>query len=685
MHPNKFTFLGVLFFLTPFFTATNTTTLYDIMARDNLRTIAHQSNKKEKETFSRKTFSQILNKALHQQQNLSPEKKRYLVYKLLADYEKQCPSELSDVLDTTSWQDLEMLSGPKSNISHYLGIKIDQTATETGRITLFKKLIQPRCDLDYLKKNQTIVQELVSNEDLFLDIEHHLQRLKKTENIILCLWEEDIYESILKQGGLSIPYAPEASEWMDRSTLLVEFINTGRLASLICTNAAKAAAAIVLPIQGIACLQGSSFNETIKYWTPALQGVSILSVTGLVLSALRNKFPDNKKLEGFSDIAVGPVGGVDVLYLEDQLRNEASFKKGLQTKLIAAAQYIDSLKQLSKITQNNRILKEEFPAITTISEDLEELSKKSVEIQQLLGLLETSTFKGKPRLLSLYGPMYVSYKILTNMKHKFVPFMARSGELDAYLSCAKLIKSSKNNRAGFCFPKYVTNVTQPFVQGQDFWNPAIDPKKVVSSSLTIGHQARPNIIVTGPNAGGKSTVIKGLILNVIMSQSLGIAAARSFTLTPFHNIITYLNITDDIAAGNSHFKAGVLRAKDLIETAEKQKGNNFSFTAVDEVFNGTSHEEGQAAAYSLIEQLGSCRNNMCVTITHFPKVTCLEKDTNNFTNYRVTVQKDSQGRISYPYRLEKGIANQSIAIDILKQEGFSATFLNKAQQILNES
>ena len=281
--------------------------------------------------------------------------------------------------------------------------------------------------------------------------------------------------------------------------------------------------------------------------------------------------------------------------------------------------------------------------------------------------------------------MYVSYKILTNMKHKFVPFMARSGELDAYLSCAKLIKNSENRRASFCFPNYVTNVTQPFVQGQDFWNPAIDPEKVVSSSLTIGHQARPNIIVTGPNAGGKSTVIKGLILNIIMSQSLGIAAARSFTFTPFNNIITYLNITDDIAAGNSHFKAGVLRAKDLIEAAEKQKGANFSFTAVDEVFNGTSHEEGQAAAYSLIEQLGSYRNNMCVTITHFPKVTFLEKDTNNFTNYRVTVQKDRQGRISYPYRLEKGIANQSIAIDILKQEGFSATFLNKAQQILNES
>lgn len=684
MHLNKPVLLGFLFFLTPFFATTYTGNIYDRMNIDNSRTVKEKESSQEK-TPSRRTFSQILKKTLREQQNLSPAKKRRLVYKLLSDYEKQNPSKLSTVLDTTSWQDLEMLSGPKSNISHYLGIKIDQTATETGRITFFKKLIQPRCDLDYLHKNQTILKELVNNESLFLDIDHHLQRLKQTENLILCLWEEDIYESILKQSGLSIPYAPDASEWMDRSTLLVEFINTGRLASLICTNAAKAAAAIILPIQGIACLQGSSLNDTIKKWTPALQGVSILSVTGLILSTLKTKFPSNKQLEGFSDVVVGPVGGVDVLYLEDQLRNEAAFKKGLQTKLIAVAQYIDSLKQLSKITQNNPVLLKEFPAITTVAQDLEILSKKSVEIKQLLGLLETSTFKGKPRLFSLYGPMYVSYKILTNKKHEFVPFMVRSGELDAYLSCAKLMKKFQNHRVHFCFPQYVTNVNRPFVQGENFWNPAIDAEKVVPSSLTIGHQAKPNIIVTGPNAGGKSTVIKGLILNVIMSQSLGIAAARSFTLTPFKNIITYLNITDDIAAGNSHFKAGVLRAKELIKTAEKQTGNDFSFTAVDEVFNGTSHEEGQAAAYSLIEQLGNYRNNMCVTITHFPKVSLLENRTNNFTNYRVTVQKDSQGRISYPYRLEKGIINQSIAIDILKQEGFGDTFLKKAQQILKES
>ncbi|MFT6765744.1 MAG: DNA mismatch repair protein MutS [Alteromonas naphthalenivorans] len=686
----KTVFLGFLSFLLPFFLFSHDRTLLDTMARDNLRTIMNNSLEEENTLNSlikkNKKFYEVLETTLKQQQHLSPEKKRRLAFSLLSDYEKEYPTTHSTVLDKTSWQDLEILSGPKSNLSHYLAAKLDRTLTEIGRITLFKKLITPQSNPDCLATYQAIVKEFVFNENLFLDIDHHLNRLKESENIILSLWEEDIFESILKQSALSIPYAPETSEWIDRSSNLVEFANVTRLVSLVGTNTYMAVGALSLPAQGIAQLMDSrsypeikNFNET---W--GLGAMSILSVTGLFFYVLKKRH-DNKYIDAFSNIISGPFGGVNVLYLDDHLRNESAFKKGLQTKLIAAAQYIDALKQLSLTTQNNPLLVQKFPAIITLTADLDVLSKKSSEIKQLLGLLETSTFKGKPRLFSLYGRMYVAYKLLGKIKHEFVPFMITAGELDVYLSCSKLIKEFKSERVDFCFPQYIITSNQPFITAEYFWNPAISPQKVVPSSLTINKETGQNIIVTGPNAGGKSTVIKGLIVNVIMSQSLGIAAAQSFTLTPFTNIMTYLNITDDIAAGNSHFKAGVLRARELIETAKKQNYNQFSFTAVDEVFNGTTFKEGQAAAYSLIEHLGSYTNNICVTVTHFPKITRLEERTDHFSNYKVTVQKNNSGRIMYPYKLEPGISHQAIALDILKQEGFDDTFLNKAQEILNET
>lgn len=683
--------LGFLSFLIPLSLSAQAQALYDIMAQDNLRTSMHNSleDKNSLNELIKKNnkFHQILTTTLHQQQNLSSAEKRRLAFMLLSDYEKQHQTPQTTVLDTTSWQDLEMLSGPKSNLSHYLASKIDLTATVVGQIVFFRKLIQPSSDLNYLKNNQAIIKELVHNENLFLDIQHHIERLKKTESIILSLWEEDIYENILKQSTLSIPHAPQSSEWVDRNTTIVELVNMGRLGSLTGINLGKAIAAIALPAQGISWLSNSSYYDSIKEFNNnlGLKAVSIMTISGYILSRFEKKHPTNQKIETLSNVVSGPMAGVDVLYFEDQLRNEAAFKKGLQAKLMATAQYIDSLKQLSRITKENPILLQRFPEITSIVSDLKKLSEKSSEVKQLLNLLETSTFKGKTSIFSFYGRMYVAYKLLTKVKQELIPFMITAGKLDAYLSSAKLIIKFKKENIDFCFPNYIINSSKPFVKAELFWNPAIDFRKVVPSSLTLGHENKQNVIVTGPNAGGKSTVVKGLIINIIMAQSLGIAAAKSFTLTPFENIITYLNITDDIAAGNSHFKAGVFRAQKLLETAAKQTDNNFSFTAVDELFDGTTFKEAQAAAYSLIEQLGKYNNNICVTVTHFPKVTLLEKRTKNFTNYRVTVQKDASGRISYPYKLEKGISNQSIALDILKQEGFSATFLNKAQEILNES
>ena len=682
-----FQFFVVLLF--PVLLSSEDKTIFDSMARDNLRTVIH-SGSEEINNLNElikhdKKFYDVLKNTLHQQQNLSPEKKRSFVFTLLSDYEQQHKTVQSSVLDTTSWQDLEMLSGPKSNLSHYLASKVDRTLTEIGRVTLFKRFIHPSSDIKYLKTNQAIVKELATNDYLFEDIKHHLHQLQSTENIMLSFGKEDIFESILKQSALSIPYAPKTSEWIDRSTRMVEFANITRLVSLIGTNAYMAVGAFSLPAMGVARLTDHPTHAQLKAFNDkwGLGAMSILSVTGLLFYLIQQRY-DNKYTDSISHLISGPLGGVNVLYLDDHLRNEAAFKKCLQIKLIATAHYINALKQLTLVTQDNPVLLKMFPKVTTIYADLMILTKRSSELKQLLGLLETSTFKGKPRMFSLYGRMYVAYKLLNKIKHEFVPFMITAGELDAYFSCAQLFREFKTQKADICFPHYITDATRPFIATDNFWNPALDPQKVVPSSITIGREKKQNIIVTGPNAGGKSTVIKGLIINIIMAQSLGIAAASSLTLTPFNSIMTYLNITDDIAAGNSHFKAGVLRAKDLITTAKKQTGDNFSFTAVDEVFNGTTFKEGQAAAYALIELLGEYTNNICVTVTHFPQITLLEKRKISFTNYKVTVFKDDFGKIHYPYTLEKGISDQAIALDILKQEGFGDTFLTKAQTILKE-
>ena len=300
-------------------------------------------------------------------------------------------------------------------------------------------------------------------------------------------------------------------------------------------------------------------------------------------------------------------------------------------------------------------------------------------------LLKTDTFNTKPSLLTNKGNVFLAYKLFTDTKEEFENAMLAIGELDAYLSIATLYKEHADKRVHYCFAQYEQGST-PSMHMKDFWNPFIDADKVVANSLELGsNQEKRNMIITGPNAGGKSTLLKAIALTIIMAQSFGIAPASELSCTPFSKIITYLNITDDIGAGNSLFKAQTQRAQYLMDTVHTIKNNELSFSIIDEMFNGTSPKEAQACAFSLAKSLGNIPHNIAIVATHFDMLTRLEAQTEDYTNYHVSVERLRSGGIAYPFKLERGISDQHVALDILKAEGFQGSIVQEAQDILDKS
>ena len=69
-------------------------------------------------------------------------------------------------------------------------------------------------------------------------------------------------------------------------------------------------------------------------------------------------------------------------------------------------------------------------------------------------------------------------------------------------------------------------------------------------------------------------------------------------MTPFAAFNCYLNVTDDLSAGLSLFKAELKRAKELLQTIRGLPTNRFSFTLIDELFSGTSPQEGACSLAS---------------------------------------------------------------------------------------
>ncbi len=668
--------------------------VFDTIAQENMKTLTQMSSdvkaSESMESKGHKKWHEVLVDTLDDHLHLDPKEKRRLTFMLFAQYEKRHPFAPNTVLDKTSWQDLELLCGPKSDVSHYLGAKIDETVTEAGKAIFFKKLIEPTCHPEILLSNQKIIRELYENEKIFQEFEEELARFKEAENIILSLWHEDIFFDALKQDELNIPYAPNASKYINKTPGIVEMNAYTKLASSLTANGVMFVTAFALPIAGIAYFRGSdlfSKSTDIGERVENLRVSAKISFFGLIFAGIKmySAATSEPTIDGVENFIVGPFTGYPSLFFPDYLRYVFAFRHCLQTKLIYTAQYVDALKKIAQKTRECPILKLYCPTIANLEDELNELGKESEDMEQLLALLQTSTFQGKASFFSWYGRSNVAYQLLHKVKNKFVHPMMVVGELDAYLSCVRLIKKLESKNIPVCFPQYIC-AQEPALSITNFWNPCLPAHKAVANSLMIGYANPKNIIVTGPNAGGKSTTMKGLLINIIMAQTFGIATAESFTLTPFAKIITYLNITDDIAAGKSHFKAGACRARELIQTAQSQTGSNFTLTAVDEVFNGTTFYEGQAAAYALIEQLSSFSNNMCVTITHFPKVPSLEQEHPGlFANYKVTACFDENNNMTYPYKLDRGISHQNIAFEILKREGFNDTFLTKATDILAEN
>ena len=217
-----------------------------------------------------------------------------------------------------------------------------------------------------------------------------------------------------------------------------------------------------------------------------------------------------------------------------------------------------------------------------------------------------------------------------------------------------------------------------FPQDVEVWNRRGEKVRTIAD-VPMGDTVPINGVLTGPNEGGKSTMLKALTLCLQLAQTTGIAPAAAMTFTPFHSIDTYLNITDDIGAGNSLFKAEVLRTQQLIDRVATATPGQFNF---DEIFNGTSPVEGTAAAYSVAKHLGQFPNSMCMVPTHFPLLTQLETETTTFCNYKVSVNQFRDGSIGYPYKLEHGISNQHVALDILRNQGFDSNLVEEARSIV---
>ena len=183
---------------------------------------------------------------------------------------------------------------------------------------------------------------------------------------------------------------------------------------------------------------------------------------------------------------------------------------------------------------------------------------------------------------------------------------------------------------------------------------------------------KKNIILTGPNASGKTTILKSTLINIIVTQQFGCGFYDSAKFAPFKHIHCYLNIPDT-SGRDSLFQAEARRCKEILDTISANKSDTH-FCAFDELYSGTNPEEAETSATAFMLYLQKYKKVSSLLTTHFVKVCKKLDNTKSIQNCKMVAEQIGS-KISYKYKIAQGISEIKGGINILTEMNYPKEIL----------
>ena len=203
-----------------------------------------------------------------------------------------------------------------------------------------------------------------------------------------------------------------------------------------------------------------------------------------------------------------------------------------------------------------------------------------------------------------------------------------------------------------------------------------EQEEVVPLDMELSEEERC-LVITGPNAGGKSVALKTLALSSMMIQSGFAIPARDSSEIPIFESI-FVDMGDDQSIENdlSTFSSRLEWMKHTLE-----KANDRSLVLIDEAAAGTDPEEGGALFQSLIELLIERKSKVLVT-THHGSLKVFAHEYEHAVNGSMEFDQDT---LSPTYRFKKGVPGSSYAFEIAERMELQDSLLGKARTLLGEA
>lgn len=199
-------------------------------------------------------------------------------------------------------------------------------------------------------------------------------------------------------------------------------------------------------------------------------------------------------------------------------------------------------------------------------------------------------------------------------------------------------------------------------------HPLIDKNKVVRNSYILDKQKI--MLITGPNAGGKTVSIKLIGLCVIMNQcGLALPTEEEASLCFFDDIFVDMGDNQSLMDNLSTFSGHISNLRDIVSHA-----NSKSLIILDEIGTGTSPLEGEALGIGVMQYLHE-KGSFAILTSHFDGLKNFALENDYVLNASMAF---SEEKIEPTYHLRLGVAGKSYGLDMAYRLGLSHVILDSA-------
>lgn len=196
--------------------------------------------------------------------------------------------------------------------------------------------------------------------------------------------------------------------------------------------------------------------------------------------------------------------------------------------------------------------------------------------------------------------------------------------------------------------------------------------EVVANDVELRGEARA-MVVSGPNAGGKTVTLTGVGLCALMLRAgLPIPVGEGSRMPLYRSVHSTVGDAQDLSQGLSTFSAHVTMLRNIIHEAGEG-----SLALIDEIAADTDPREGAAIAIAVLEELLGKGASVLVT-THLEELKALAHVDTRFLNARVGFDAK---RLAPTYRLQMGAAGASSAIEVAARVGLPAHICERAREL----